>query len=515
MDVSGVKKNREGKKFAYNVTLADNMARFVNSDKLFNLMVGSVGTGKTFAMAVKVLRYLMEYSRIHILIVNRTQKQMDATIIPSIMEIMPDSFNRRWDSVNRQMRFYEKDGETGEVLRDSVLYFHSFKTGTDVKSYNVHAVFIDEVNTIPEELMYNLNERIRGSDYDKVTGRVYPYSLNGACNMDWEQFDDFGGYHWVARFFFNRGDKEIPDEMYERDFDVIQTTPDDNPFVTEKFSKRLRYYRYQNEARYNMAFKGENLATIHGIYKFKDKYLLHVDTESLSYRELGSDDDEKLDVFRGIDLSFYNGFAVGIDWGGGRSPHAIVVCGFYGRVSVDILYTWRKMDSDLSEVGRVLSYLQLDSRISGGRFWGMVADNHYSTLINQVKMMGLSIVPCMKHNDYGKKSGIVCLSHLIENGGLRCYSHLHDIIQEFKLYRWDETDKLGIKTRFNAHILDALRYVYTYFKLEEVQSFYDISAQLGSVIGGDADNLRDSLSSRDREREMQDKPDLVMHIGAV
>lgn len=131
---------------------------------------------------------------------------------------------------------------------------------------------------------------------------------------------------------------------------------------------------------------------------------------------------------------------IGIDFGEGRSPSAIVAVARYGGgVAVQEIYYGMGGIRTLAEM------------LAPYRNLRIVGDNAQLDVINMLRREGIPVVPC-------RKMSLVASFHLVNNIELSVSNNSENLIKEIQSLEWSDRGLGLIKAGAADHAVDAMRY---------------------------------------------------------
>lgn len=133
---------------------------------------------------------------------------------------------------------------------------------------------------------------------------------------------------------------------------------------------------------------------------------------------------------------------VGVDFGEGRSPSAVVGVARYGNgiVASEIAYG----NLTINALAQLLSSQQA-ARIVG--------DSAQPDMINALRRLNVNILPC-------RKMSLIASYHLLNNTDLAITSRSHNLINELRGLEWSDRGAGLLKVGAADHAVDALRYAF-------------------------------------------------------
>ncbi|MBI4708942.1 MAG: hypothetical protein HY764_01910 [Candidatus Portnoybacteria bacterium] len=151
-----------GKKFIFN----ENQAKFINElDSRYCLYSGGFGSGKSLALYIKMILFCLYFPNNRILLGRKTFSDIDRAVLPDLFELMPSNWYHHSikagliDFFNgSQIILFALDALQEGSMADIK------KAQQKVKSLNLGAYFIDQLEEVDEEVFESLNSRLRRTD---------------------------------------------------------------------------------------------------------------------------------------------------------------------------------------------------------------------------------------------------------------------------------------------------------------------------------------------------------------
>ena len=406
---------------------------FLESEGKYRLFLGGVGSGKTTAGCLEVIRVALFYPT-NLLVLRKTNTELRRSTLPVLEELLSVVGRVVPYTKNEDEQYIELQclGEEGK----SRIFWMGADNPDKLQGMNLGGFFVDEAREIEEVFWDVLRSRLR---HPKGPRRGWLASLPPPAG------------HWLYRLFI-RG--EGGDE-----YKVIHATTFDNPFLPEDFTLELMRY---DEWRYREFVLGEVVPSREGAPIFPDfDRKWHVMSEDkwkakrvILERFLENSDAPykgKVPVYRGIDFGFWHPAAV---W---------VVLDDWGRVCV--------IDEFLGDQMKFEDFLAKLKQIDEANGYLVVQDFHdphatYTTefvTVNRVEIMkqhGLKPVAASSKFEDGIELMNRLLGTLIQGEPmLQVREKCRRLILGFEgEYCWDAKGKAN-KPTVVEHLMDALRYV--------------------------------------------------------
>lgn len=135
---------------------------FVNSKKKFCLASGGFGSGKTIALAIKLALFAMFFPDNRILVGRKTRKLVETALLEDLFDVFPDGiyeYNKGPGNIEfgNGSKILLWGLEASQASHGSNMK----KAEQDIKSLNLGAVFIDQLEEIEKEVFDALRGRLR------------------------------------------------------------------------------------------------------------------------------------------------------------------------------------------------------------------------------------------------------------------------------------------------------------------------------------------------------------------
>jgi len=375
--------------------------KFICEDYDTLICDGAVRSGKTVVMIVAYIVWAMyNFDRCNFAICAKTVGNAEKNILNPLMSIegLPYEMNyRRSDKL-----FTVKCGK-----KENYFYIYG---GRDESSYSLiqgitlAGVFFDEVALMPKSFA------------DQAVSRTLTYEsakLWFNCNPE-------SPAHWFYEEYIKNQKKNTK---------RLHFLMSDNPIMTPKKIRAA-------ESRFS------------GV--FYDRYVkgLWVVAEGLVYKNF----DEDIHVTESVPDS--GAYYISVDYGTLNPCSMGLWC-----VSGEVAYRVKEFYHDGRKTQRQLTdeeyYEKLENLAEGYNVECIIVDPSAASFIATIKKHGRFSVKRARNDVI---NGINCTSSLITAGKLKIHKSCRDILNEFKVYRYDETASEDRVIKENDHAMDDMRY---------------------------------------------------------
>lgn len=197
-----------------------------NCDKRFVLNYGGTAAGKSFSAVQKELVYA-DNQPVKILVIRKVGNTLRDSVIPA--------FRARLQELDMYERFHYNKTDRILTQKDNgaQIVFRGLDDPDKLKSFEgLTRILVEEAAEVDFEDFLELNRRARGKENIQITLTFNP--------MDEE--------HWIKKHFF---DKDNPDA------DILHSTYQDNPHLTDEDRKHIEYLRHYDHNQYRIYALGE------------------------------------------------------------------------------------------------------------------------------------------------------------------------------------------------------------------------------------------------------------------
>lgn len=376
--------------------LAPHQEEGVLSNTRYLLISGGVGSGKSYTLIFRVMRFLIEYPGIRILVTDSNWPSLRDTTYSDFLDLFPNELIEKHNRVEHKV----------VLVNGSSVIFRAFDNPRKLKRYTFGAIFAEELTDISEEMFKMVRTRLRQPGY--------PGSFTGATNPSTYQ-------NWVYKTFI---ENPIPDS------EVLYSNTFDNRFLDDTYLNDMQSVESYDETYYRRMIRGE-WGTLEGlIYELP-----------YAQREDNVQDDS---------MGFY---LAGTDFGY-THPTAIIVI----YVSPDHVFTIRE-EVYRTEMTSDDIIAELDRLYGKYRYIYNFADGARPEIIKQIQDYGLPCEAATK-GPGSVFSGIMTVKSLINKGKFFVSLEAANTLYELDSYVWDKPSsesKIEQPKDENNHACDAIR----------------------------------------------------------
>ncbi len=398
----------------YEANVLSHQLEFIKSKKLYNLMSGGFGSGKTYALILKSLQDSFRFPGLRSLFCAETLPLLRDSAYREFLEVCPPKIVK-----------YKREHPSIDVdfVNGSKTYFRSFDKEWKGKGTTYGAAYIEELTTLSEETFKQLRGRLRQAGM--------PLTRNAVTNP--------GGFsHWVYKNFIDSKTK-----FADKNCQVFYSKTSDNTFLPQTYLDDLEdlkridpdYYLRNVEGRW-----GVLTGLIYVLPKEFRKVLENVT---------------------------YDTYIAGVDFGFGH-PTGISCIGLVGeRVQIlEEVHRYKMTSKDIIDVCIVLQKKY--------NFDKIYCDSARPEIIEEMQQAGLPAFPCLKGAG-SVYSGIMYVKSLIQSGNYYISPDCPYHLREIDSYIWDKSNTVKeVPLKINDHLMDADRYaLYTY----QIEKGVDISTE--------------------------------------
>lgn len=183
---------------------SDPQKKFFRSRKLYTCYGGARGGGKSWAVRTKAVGGALNYPGIKILIIRRTYRDMENSLITPLVKLVPQEVGRYNSTMN--MVFFSN----GSTIKFGHLPNYGATVEGEYQGQEFDWIFMDEATQFTESEFRGIGGCLRG--VNKIPKRMYLTCNPGGV-----------GHQWVKRLFIDRKFRE-------------GENPDDYCFIPAKWS---------------------------------------------------------------------------------------------------------------------------------------------------------------------------------------------------------------------------------------------------------------------------------------
>jgi len=280
----------------------------------YRLFLGGVGSGKTTAGCLEVIRICLFYPGTQVLIARKTARELEKTtlqVFDELLTLLDEGWEKTgvrfkldWNNEEQMCRvrsLYSKDG-----YDYAIVYWLGMDKPDKLQGMNLGAFFLDEGREIEEKFFEVLKSRLRNP---RGPRRGWIASLPPPSG------------HWLDRLFLRGEGGE--------EFGYIHATTFDNPHLPEDYIRDIMNY---DEWVYREFVLGEQVPNIQGGPIFtnfsKEHHVLTGERLKEKMERLKKLYGGRLHVYRGIDFGYHHPAAVWVTFD--DEGHLIVLREFLG-----------------------------------------------------------------------------------------------------------------------------------------------------------------------------------------
>jgi len=413
----------------FNVT--EKQRQFLSMGNRYRLFLGGVGSGKTTAGCLEVIRVALFYPGTQVLMLRRTAREMEKTVLPVFEDLLrmldgdDGSGYKFLVSANRDEQCYViRSLYRRGVFSESYVYWSGADNPDKLQGMNLGGVFIDEAREISEEFWNVLISRLRNPAGPR---RAWLSSLPPPSG------------HWIERLFLRGEGGE--------DYGYVHATTFDNPNLPADYVQSLMNY---DEFSYRELVLGEQVPSRYGGAVFTSFSRRHHIVDKSVLEELKKVYGGKLHVYRGIDFGYHFPAAVWLTLDGN------------GRVVVLREFLGSKMTFP--------EFLAKLKAIDNEEGWVVLRDFHDPHAAYTTDIIRIDRAEMMREAGFNPvaascnfEDGIHMIERLLTTlvfgePMLRVMDRCRLLILGFEgEYCFDERGK-GVKDSVVVHLMDALRY---------------------------------------------------------
>ncbi len=193
----------------YKFKLSDPQMRFVKSEKKFPAFIGGLGSGKTFAGALKVITFVQENENVKGIIISNTYAQLNRVALATLKDIL-DGMKIPWKHNKLEQTF---------SFMDAMFYCCTADNYEMIRGVEVGIFWADEARDFKRECFEVLMGRLRQQKIKRYCGAVTSTPK---------------GYNFIYDFFHPSGDNHNPDE-----FEMITSKTTDNLYLPDGYYETL------------------------------------------------------------------------------------------------------------------------------------------------------------------------------------------------------------------------------------------------------------------------------------
>jgi PBSX family phage terminase large subunit len=380
---------------------------FANSDHSFNILSGSVSSGKTYISNLRWYRHICEAPKNSLLVmIGKTAESLRDNCIRYLMD-MDNNFSL--DETKQPMRLYCKPNNVEVACAGG----DNERSWQRIQGKTTAGAYFDEATTLPQTLVQNIAKGCRHQ------GKTWPKFFT--CNPDHPS-------HYIKRRYIDN--TKIDNRVWY--FNLT-----DNPSLTPEYIEEVK--QLYSGAMYDRMILG--------------KWVM---SEGVVFSEFTRD----IHFFGNTDEKTFGEYIVGVDHGW-ENPLAMVLFGvdYDGNYYIldEIYKKHQHIDGSLKELVKSRGWLNLPRRISY-----FYADTNRPDLNQQLnRLFNYPVIPAIKD----VIEGIQCVNGFFKRKRLFVHkSKVPEVVRELESYVWKSKTGTTIDdvVKENDHAMDAIRYaIYT------------------------------------------------------
>ncbi len=215
------------------VTYNPAFEEFFSSPKFFKVLYGSAGSGKSYAIAQKIVQRLLKEEGHHAWCFRKVSTFIPESVFATILQVIDDfgvRSNVRVNRTNRTIHF---------VSTNNWITCAGLDDEEKIKSIlRMTIAWVEEATEFNEQDINQIGLRMRG---ESPLLREMVLSFNPISEM-----------HWIKRMFFDDVTPELEKRLY-----TLHTTYKDNLFLGQEYIERLEEVYSHDENNYRIYVRGE------------------------------------------------------------------------------------------------------------------------------------------------------------------------------------------------------------------------------------------------------------------
>lgn len=220
---------------------------FFDSPKFYKILYGSAGSGKSYAIAQKIIKRLLDETPHHAWCFRKVSTYILESVYATLLQVISDYGVRSQVHVNRT-------NKTLHFSNGNTISCAGLDDEEKIKSIlNMTIAWVEEATEFEEQDINQIDLRMRG---ESPVLREMILSFNPISEL-----------HWIKQKFFD----DVPHSVEKRLF-TLHTTFKDNLFLDEEYVDRLSTVHAHDENNYRVYVKGEwgRIKTNQEYYKWFD-----------------------------------------------------------------------------------------------------------------------------------------------------------------------------------------------------------------------------------------------------
>lgn len=205
---------------------------FFTNEKFYKVLYGSAGSGKSYAVAQKIVDRMLREEGHHAWCFRKVSTYIRESVFATILEVINDFGVRHMVRVNKtdkQIHFPNGNKISCAGLDDE----------EKIKSIlNMTIAWMEEATEFSEQEVVQVDLRMRG---ETAVKRELILSFNPISEL-----------HWIRGKFFEEVDEKLEGKLF-----TLHTTYKDNLFLDQEYVERLETIHIHDENNYRIYVKGE------------------------------------------------------------------------------------------------------------------------------------------------------------------------------------------------------------------------------------------------------------------
>jgi len=243
--------------------LYDRQARYVGNNSLFNLFLGGVGSGKSYALVAWIVRRALVNANGRLALLGRTTVDLQTVLLPMLF----DQLDRCHEQCGASLiKDYDRGNAKLHLVNGAVIYFRPYNRVAKLRGPSLTCIAADESEwseADPEEVWSVLSGRLRG--VGTLPGLAFATSPNGLRGITKRFVDAQRAYSDAL----SAGD--LAAAAAAGHYHAVTATSFCNPHLPDHFFDSLRS---MSKRRYQQEVEGRVLRPMHSVWQFEPRHLV-------------------------------------------------------------------------------------------------------------------------------------------------------------------------------------------------------------------------------------------------